>query len=325
MELLSQPLVSVIVPVYNSETTLDACIRSVLDQSYAHLEIIVINDGSTDRSSDIIKKYAAGDGRVVAVDKPNEGVVKARQAGRKIARGKYIQYLDSDDTLRKDALLLLTDKAEKTQADMVSAPFFFCCGGKEKMGFWDFTEISGIDYIRKFLLSETPWSLWCRFHLRSLYSDDMEEPDLIYGEDVVLSLQLLFLSRKIVSIDYPIIDYNFTPASCSHPATFNDRKYRDLLFYCNWVDEYLVRKNLTKEVREELECFHITVDIARMRYKHDFRTVNGIMREMLKRIRLFPRIEDRLSKRFRKIVRVYRICGLLGYINIWRYCKQGKI
>ena len=326
MEQMSLPLVSVVVPVYNSDKTLDACIQSIMRQSYQNFEIILINDGSTDRSLDIMRSYEASDSRVIVIDKLNEGLLKTRQAGWLAANGKYIQYLDSDDTLRKEALLLLTEKAESTQADMVSAPYVFHDGDYTQIGgFWKFTEMSGLDYFKRNLSNKAPWAVWSRFHLRSLYSDDMEIPYLMLGEDVIISTYLLFNSRKIVSIDYPIIEYNFTQASCSHPTRFDDKKYKDLMFYWEWINKFIVSRNLAEELKEELAFFHVTVNFIKLRLKKDFLTVNQIMKEILKELRSFPKIEPQLFIRYRKIIWVYRFSRRLGYLYIRHYQKQGKL
>ena len=120
------PLVSVIIPVYNAHNSIAKTLQSVINQTYTNLEIVVVNDGSTDESLDIIKTYAVEDPRIVVFDKQNEGLVQARKSGIDIATGKYIQYLDSDDIMHEDAITRLVNKAEETQADMVVAPFMFC-------------------------------------------------------------------------------------------------------------------------------------------------------------------------------------------------------
>ena len=117
------PLVSVIIPVYNAHNSIAKTLQSVINQTYTNLEIVVVNDGSTDESLDIIKTYAVEDPRIVVFDKQNEGLVQARKSGIDIATGKYIQYLDSDDIMHEDAITRLVNKAEETQADMVVAPF----------------------------------------------------------------------------------------------------------------------------------------------------------------------------------------------------------
>ena len=125
------PLVSIIIPVYNGEHYLDRCILSAVRQTYNNLEIIIVNDGSTDSSPDIIRKYKEQDDRLICIHKLNEGLVKARITGIASAHGKYVQYLDSDDALAENAIMLLVERAEGSQAEIVVAPFFFC-EGKQK-------------------------------------------------------------------------------------------------------------------------------------------------------------------------------------------------
>ena len=98
------PLVSVIIPVYNAHNSIAKTLQSVINQTYTNLEIVVVNDGSTDESLDIIKTYAVEDPRIVVFDKQNEGLVQARKSGIDIATGKYIQYLDSDYIMHEDAI-----------------------------------------------------------------------------------------------------------------------------------------------------------------------------------------------------------------------------
>ena len=90
-------LISVIVPVYNVESYLEKCIESIQNQSYKSLEIILVNDGSTDSSGDICDKYAAHDKRIKVIHKKNGGLSSARNAGLEVANGDYIAFVDSDD------------------------------------------------------------------------------------------------------------------------------------------------------------------------------------------------------------------------------------
>ncbi len=99
-----QPSVSVIIPVYNIEKHLEKCLDSVIGQTLKDIEIIVVNDGSTDNSLDIITQYARKDSRIVIVDKPNEGLAYARKSGIEAAHGKYVQHLDGDDFPRTRCL-----------------------------------------------------------------------------------------------------------------------------------------------------------------------------------------------------------------------------
>ena len=111
--------ISVIIPVYNQEKYVGKCIRSVLGQSFQDFEVIIVNDGSTDRSLRICQRYAPKDSRVSIIDKQNAGLAQARKDGVLKAKGEYICFLDSDDYLASDALELLYELAQKHQVDMV--------------------------------------------------------------------------------------------------------------------------------------------------------------------------------------------------------------
>lgn len=99
--------ISVIVPVYNTQLFLERCLRSMINSAYRNLEIICINDGSTDKSLDILNVYAAQDSRIILIDQPNRGISAARNAGLNIATGEYISFIDSDDWIHPDYFKLL--------------------------------------------------------------------------------------------------------------------------------------------------------------------------------------------------------------------------
>jgi len=119
--------VSVIVAIYNTESFLRQCLDSIIGQTLRDIEIICVNDGSTDNSLDILNEYAARDNRIRAISKKNEGLgaASARNLGLTLATGKYISILDSDDFFKLDMLEKMVNRAEETGADIV------VCGGME--------------------------------------------------------------------------------------------------------------------------------------------------------------------------------------------------
>ena len=118
--MLSKPiLVSVIVPVYNSKDYLDACLNSIINQSYKALEIILIDDGSTDGSDDVLDLYALNDNRIKVVHNSNHGVSFTRNYGIKIATGSKILFIDSDDTVDLDYVKKLVTPLESNDCDLV--------------------------------------------------------------------------------------------------------------------------------------------------------------------------------------------------------------
>ena len=107
MERNSQPIVSIVVPLYNQERYLGACLRSILDQTYQNIEVIIVNDGSTDDSLSIARNWADKDSRIKLVDKPNQGVTLARRDGYLNATGDYLAFVDSDDIIHPKMLEVL--------------------------------------------------------------------------------------------------------------------------------------------------------------------------------------------------------------------------
>ena len=94
--------ITIIIPVYNSESYLEECLDSVIKQDYSNLEIILVNDGSTDKSIEICIKYSQIDSRIVVINSINKGVSSARNIGLKNANGKYVIFVDSDDEIEYD-------------------------------------------------------------------------------------------------------------------------------------------------------------------------------------------------------------------------------
>lgn len=115
----SSPAISVIIPVYNTEPYLAECFASVIQQHFRDVEIIVVNDGSTDGSLSVITRYMKKDGRMVLLDKKNEGTGPARNDGIRAARGDYLLFLDADDCLAPDALEILYADMRKAPCDVL--------------------------------------------------------------------------------------------------------------------------------------------------------------------------------------------------------------
>lgn len=137
----AQALVSVIIPVYNVEAYLRECVESVINQTYKNLEIILIDDGSTDSSGEICDKYAEKDSRISVVHQENGGLSVARNTGLINANGDYIYFLDSDDYIAPNTLEVLVSIAEKDNSDIV----FF-----DAVSFTDTDDFSvNQNYIRK--------------------------------------------------------------------------------------------------------------------------------------------------------------------------------
>ena len=116
--------VSIIVAAYNIENYIKRCMDSIVSQTFKDIEIIVVNDGSTDNTSKIIESFANNDKRIKTIDKQNEGLIEARKSGLKIACGEYILFLDGDDWLHTQAIEKLYKKAIQDDSDIVLYNFY---------------------------------------------------------------------------------------------------------------------------------------------------------------------------------------------------------
>lgn len=133
--MINNPRVSVIVPIYNVEKYLERCLESLINQTLKDIEIIAINDGSTDGSLDILNKYARYDRRIKVIDKENSGVSDCRNIAMKQITGKYITFVDSDDWIDLNAIETMYAKAEEEKCDLVMCTYMreFANHSKEKV------------------------------------------------------------------------------------------------------------------------------------------------------------------------------------------------
>ena len=121
---LATDMVSVIVPIFNAQNFLHKCIDSILAQSYSHLNVILVDDGSQDASGEICDSYAVKDDRVFVIHKPNGGLVSARKAGVKVAKGEFVCWVDADDWVEKDFIKDFVEIQRQTQADLVAMSLY---------------------------------------------------------------------------------------------------------------------------------------------------------------------------------------------------------
>lgn len=199
--------ISVIVPVYNVEKYLERCINSLLDQTYSNLEIILVDDGSTDRSGQICDQYKNRDNFVV-IHKENAGLGMARNTGLDVATGKYIIFVDSDDYIDDDMIQSLYEEIQRTGADT-------CIGGFKRVyaNHTDVlkTELPRKEYIGKEVCTELLPMMFGR--VEGLPSVEMSVWKVIFSNDIIKKHRLRFPSeREFISEDI-IFDTEYYPLS----------------------------------------------------------------------------------------------------------------
>ncbi|WP_293839444.1 glycosyltransferase family 2 protein [uncultured Phascolarctobacterium sp.] len=201
---MGTPLISVIIPVYGVEKYIAQCLESVINQTYKNLEIIVINDGTKDRSADIAKEYAAKDSRIKVYDFENRGLSVARNRGLEIATGDYISYIDSDDWIGLKLFEVLIDSALTNNADMVKYGVIETDESKETRFSFDDTKIilnermQAFDYYFQGML----WTIACNALYRCDLAKKVKFPENIVHEDNYSSGLFLYFAKKVVSIPF---------------------------------------------------------------------------------------------------------------------------
>ncbi|MBP6064546.1 glycosyltransferase [Bacteroides sp.] len=325
--MMNKPLVTIIVPVYNCEQFLDQSILSVVNQTYVNLEIVIINDGSTDRSLDIIHKYAHLDQRISVIDKPNEGLVLTRKKGLEIATGKYIQFLDSDDTLMIDAIELLVTKAESANADIVALPFFFCDSNKlnKASAPLQFTELNGLDYLKEILNGRAYWSVWSNFQKRSFVETVPLElfPEFYFGEDAVWMTQLLLHNPKVVSLEKAVLSYNWNPFSLSNCGSMLNVRYKSFRDFQVWMEYYLEKKGVLQFLEKELALQHLQTTFTSIQWKQ-LQHVTEDMKRIFSNTKKFPELKQYLSRRQYKMIILYHISTFAGRLYLNSCIKKDK-
>ena len=243
---MNNPLVSIIVPVYNVQNSVARCLESICAQTWKNIEIILVNDGSRDESFSVCEQFREKDPRIVLVDKSNSGVSDTRNCGMTLASGKYVQFVDSDDYIEPDFTERLVTAAEANNADLVIAPYWMvipansCKAGQaleslqENLGI----EEKHPDDVREYgflpegvydrdtfalRLMEKPASffysvLWNKLYRRDILVDNHLQftSEVRWAEDLVFNLEYILYANVFVSIPKAGYHYVQNPQSICH-------------------------------------------------------------------------------------------------------------
>ena len=250
--------VSLIVPVYNAEKNISRCVDSILNQEFSDLEVILIDDGSSDGSPAILDEYAAKDERVKVIHQKNAGVSAARNAGLEMAQGTYIQFLDSDDWIPADSTKLLVRAMEECDCDLVVAGFYRVSGEyvAAKASVYDDRVLTLQEYAE--YMKENPADyyfgvLWNKLYKNELIRDNglhMDE-SLSFCEDFVFNLEYLLHSEKIRALTVPVYYYVRTEGSLVtknlNPSRIISMKLNVFTYYDRFFRQILDQEDYNSE------------------------------------------------------------------------------
>lgn len=257
-----QPLVSVVIPIYNVEAFVKRCVDSILKQTYQNIQIILVDDGSTDSSGDIIQQYKD---RAIIVKQKNKGLSAARNAGVSYANGKYLMYVDSDDYLNSDAVATLVERMELTSSDI-------CCFRaytKDKNGRLynignDFT-VSNIcnnyDIVRDALLGiNIKTTVTSKMYLLSIIRENnITFLDGVINEDYIYMSQVVLYVKKASFINTPFYYVERRPSSISR--SFKDINITTIVHHYKYLREIYAKSGKLEQFERFLYCQYLIANL----------------------------------------------------------------
>lgn len=261
---MGSPLVSIIVPVYNAEKTLNRCIGSILLQEYQNIELILVNDGSTDSSLSICRYWSNKDSRVIVIEKQNTGVSESRNIGISKAAGEYLQFVDSDDWVGERSTGAMVQRAEQTQSDLVIAKFYRVSNGitAEKGNIKADIVLSKKEFMT--IMMKEPANFYYGVMWNKLYRRDIISAhrigccaDLSWCEDFLFNLDYIRYAETFACLNVPVYYYVKTKNSLvSKESTLNNVIRMKLKLFSSYRDLF-ESMELYEEHRAQVRKFFI--------------------------------------------------------------------
>lgn len=261
-------MISIIMPVFNAKRYLARSVSSILNQTMTDWELIIVNDGSTDSSSDILETYSKQDSRIHVIQQPNRGVAFARQVGIACAKGEYSIHCDADDWIEPTMLEDMYNESKKERAEIVISDFYYD-EGKSRVSYTKMNP-SGVhsSQVLNDVLSQRVFgSLWHKLIKHSLYKEYNASfvKGINYCEDVLVLAQLLKNPLKVTFLHKAYYHY------CIGNKDSITRNYSE--------KTYLMRQKYIKELKRLLpeKEYHHAVDCATLLVKYEA-VKNGLIK-----------------------------------------------
>ena len=253
------PSVSIILPAYNTEKYIGRCIESILNQSINDWELLIIDDGSADNTYAIAKGFTDSDSRIHVIHTENKGVSSARNTCIDKACGKYLCFIDSDDTVEPCFLEELIKAADENSADIAQCSFCFSYENGQRLPsdeknsglYRNNTEIIQAYFIGP--IGEIRISSWAKLYRRDRFKDIRFDEDLKIYEDALYTYQCCFTADKAIAIDQPL--YNYSQRADSAMSGMLASSYNDYFtVFCKQMEDFRNNKSIkVKIARRESE------------------------------------------------------------------------
>ena len=258
MEIKNTPCVSLIIPVYNVEKYLEKGLKSIEKQTLENFEVIIVNDGSTDKSGKIIEKFSKKNSKIKVINQTNQGPSAAKNVGIENSSGEYITFMDSDDHLEPMFLETLYTTAKTTFSDIVCCNFNFYYPKQKLKVYMPFTSIPGTyskqAALRKLLLDlGTHHYPWNKIYKRSLFTENNIKYYKMYFEDIATCPEMFYYSKKITIITQALYNYSIRKNSILTSMTFE--KVNDFISSLGVIRNFLEKKNSFNEYKNYIWAY----------------------------------------------------------------------
>ena len=314
MSIIDNRMVSVIIPAYNVEQYVERCVYSVTKQTYRNLEIILVDDGSTDCTGIICDKLAKEDNRISVIHKTNGGLSDARNAGIDVSRGEYISFVDSDDYITSDMLEHMMNAMCETDISMVVVGFWKQSGdAREYCGPTTERVVSSEEALKDIYIGHEIYpASWNKLYRRALFNNNRFAVGMI-NEDSEIITKLLVECKRVALVSKPLYIYMIREGSITQ-SSFSSKDYNGIKAYRTAVDVCKKRKKSLLPYARYYETSRIyntyielvTSDERMIKYR------------FLLRVNLFVRtiaclLSTGLWEQFRIEMMIYLLSSLFGY------------
>lgn len=281
---IEEPLVSIIVPIYNVERCLERCINSIKGQSYRNLEIVLVDDGSTDKSGQICDRVKQDDNRIQVVHKKNSGLGMARNTGLEHVAGKYVMFVDSDDYIDKNAVKKLVVCALEHDAEIVATRFIYEERQEKttiKTGLYVGTEeikelfvhmMGGRNGVSDQLNVSSCTKLYSTLLLREINAKFPSERKLIW-EDFAFNCDVFANCHRVFVMDYAYYYYCYNNSSLTHK--YNPDKFEKVMIMYEYMTNKLATLNMPQEAFIRINNMFIGNVRTCMKLEAFYAKVNG--------------------------------------------------
>lgn len=296
-------MISVIVPVYNVAAYLPACLDSILQQDYSNLEIILIDDGSTDDSGSICDSYAEKDSRIRVIHQANGGAAAAKNAGLRIATGEYLSFVDSDDTIEPGFFRYMTQLLENHAADVVQCGFrdVYTDATIDHVVLEDLCTFTTQEYLKRYTIDWTCCLLWDKLYKRSLFNGIFFEEGHIV-DDEYFTYQGMMNAKKIVHAPEIVYNYRKRRSSVTVRPEYRERTIFDRLDYLEKRREKIAQR--FPELREAFDLHYL--DMLSWLAYDPYVTIK-CLESIKSKIHAYMKNKQRVRVDWRRRINLYRI------------------